>query len=198
MRREYGARSSSLGPRTLHAGIFFCGRARSPAITETLLAAPPALGRSPPRLLLSACSPTPGASSSSSTAPSPGRPGAPRGDADGDTPRPRGTRGAATPRPRPARPASTWPPRPRRARREAEDVELLMPILLPDPVLLPLSAAALRSAAVTFSSLAASSSLLALARSALVSSSCVVMGKMSIIIIIRSYILRQQQRPSIR
>ena len=27
--------------------------------------------------------------------------------------------------------------------REAEDVELLMPILLPDPVLLPLSAAAL-------------------------------------------------------
>ena len=70
--------------------------------------------------------------------------------------------------------------------REAEDVELLMPILLPDPVLLPLSAAALRSAAVTFSSLAASSSLLAPAKSALVSSSCVVMGKMSIIIIIRS------------
>ena len=66
------------------------------------------------------------------------------------------------------------------ARREAEEVELLIPILLPDPVLLPLSAA------VTFSSLAASSSLLAPARSALVSSSCVVMGKMSIIIIIRS------------
>ena len=35
-----------------------------------------------------------------------------------------------------------------------------MPILLPDPVLLPLSAAALRSAAVTFSSLAASISTL--------------------------------------
>ena len=72
------------------------------------------------------------------------------------------------------------------ARREAEEVELLMPILLPDPVLLLLFAAALRSVAVTFSSLAASSSLLAPARSALVSSSCVVMGKMSIIIIIRS------------
>ena len=50
---------------------------------------------------------------------------------------------------------------PRRGLPEAEDVELLMPILLPNPVLLPLSAAALRSAAVTFSSLAASSSLFA-------------------------------------
>ena len=124
------------------------------------LAAPPALGRSPPRLPSSACSPTPGASGSSSTAPSPGRPGASRGDADGDTPRPREARAE------PRRLGRVLRGPPRRGLPEAEDVELLMPILLPDPVLLPLSAAALRSAAVTFNSLAASSSLLAPARSA--------------------------------